>query len=510
MVQIFSLISSVMGSVAAIASGNISAAVAGVETSLAKSIPVALSFLSRIFKVSGIGTKVKNIINKVKGRIEQVVSRVMDKAAALVAKMTSTAKPSPATSSATTPATGTTKPSIVPKPSANPQGRNQQLSEAEKLKKLKHATSQIRPRLEKLLKKGVKDADLTNQLLQWKKHYDLTALKADVTKTNFSVVAVVNPEEVVLGGISATDQQILRIVNKLGKEIFKRNSVNKSIQDQVKEGKGKSAANPIVVESSEHFAAAIELHSSIKKRGLADDRYYKINGVIVHQNTRKTLPEGQDQTRNLTTGEIEVQVPNVKGGKGRGSYAAITSLVNKIKSESEKSESGKLKDSDIALGIRAVSAGQPLSSSLQQYSRQLSALTHLIFHIEPSRNESAAVFASVLLQNVISGMTFEEAFKSKTQDVKGVQKPNGGIYPPSQKGAVRAMDDVSAALSRGVTRNNSFAKDQAARQAEFMRIWIKNKLLNSENYLDLASMEEKIAKYVQSDFEKELKIFLKL
>ncbi len=85
--RIFSLISSVMGSIGAIASGNISAAVAGVETSLAKSIPVALSFLSKIFKVSGIGTKIKAIINKVKTRIEQVVSRVMDKAAALVAKV---------------------------------------------------------------------------------------------------------------------------------------------------------------------------------------------------------------------------------------------------------------------------------------------------------------------------------------------------------------------------------------------------------------------------------------
>ncbi len=85
--RIFSLISSVMRSIGAIASGNISAAVAGVETSLAKSIPVALSFMLRIFKVSGIGTKVKGIINKVKGRIGQVVSRVMNKAAALVAKV---------------------------------------------------------------------------------------------------------------------------------------------------------------------------------------------------------------------------------------------------------------------------------------------------------------------------------------------------------------------------------------------------------------------------------------
>jgi hypothetical protein len=469
--RIFSLISSVMGSIGAIASGSISAAVAGVETSLAKSIPVALSFLSRIFKVSGIGTKVKNIIQKVKGRIDKVVSRVMDKAAALVAKVMGSAKPDSAAS--TKPQNSTTKPAATP----NTQDRNKQLSEAEKIKKLKHASSQIRPRLEKLLRAGVKDADLTAQLQRWKTHYDLTDLKADVTKANFSVVAVVNPEEVVLGGISATDQKILQIVNKLGKEIFKRNLKTVSIKEQVQKGKGRSAADPIIVESSEHFAAAIELRDSIKKRGLADDRYYKINGVVVHQNTRKTLPEGQDQTRNLTTGEIEVQVPNIKGGRGRGSYQAIASLINKIKSASPDLKT----DSRVALGLIRFSTGQPLGEDLQPYKSQFAALTHLFFNIEPSRNDSVAVFTPMLLQNIASGsMTFEQAFKSLNRTDKGKTKPDGGMYPPSQRGAVRAMDDVDIALSQGAKRNNAGAANQAKRQAEFIKIWIHNKLIDKE------------------------------
>jgi hypothetical protein len=50
-----------MGSIGAIASGNISAAVAGVETSLAKSIPVALNSLSKIFKISGFLTHFPSI-----------------------------------------------------------------------------------------------------------------------------------------------------------------------------------------------------------------------------------------------------------------------------------------------------------------------------------------------------------------------------------------------------------------------------------------------------------------
>ncbi len=88
--RIASLVSSIVGSVSSIARGDIGGAVAKVESSLAKTIPLALSFLSRIFKVSGIGTKIKEIIKRIKGKIDGVVKKVMDKAATVVAKMATT------------------------------------------------------------------------------------------------------------------------------------------------------------------------------------------------------------------------------------------------------------------------------------------------------------------------------------------------------------------------------------------------------------------------------------
>ena len=135
----------------------------------------------------------------------------------------------------------------------------------------------------------------------------------------------------------------------------------------------------------------------------------------------------------------------------------------------------------------------------------------MLFHIEPSRNDSVTVFTPIMLENVAAGsMSFEEAFKSKTRDDKGKVKPDGGLFPPSQKGAVRAMDDVDIALSQGAKRNNAGAINQTQRQLEFVKIWIQNRLINKENYLDLVSMEEKITVYIREDFEKELKAFLKL
>ncbi len=88
--RIAALASSIIGGVANIAQGNITGAVAKVESSLAQAIPLALSFLSKIFRVSGIGTKIKNIIQKVKGKIDAVTKKVMDKVAAAVAKVVGT------------------------------------------------------------------------------------------------------------------------------------------------------------------------------------------------------------------------------------------------------------------------------------------------------------------------------------------------------------------------------------------------------------------------------------
>jgi hypothetical protein len=85
--RIAALASSIIGGVANIAKGNITGAVQKVESSLAQAIPLALSFLSKIFRVSGIGTKIKAIIQKIKGKIDAVTKKVMDKVAAAVAKV---------------------------------------------------------------------------------------------------------------------------------------------------------------------------------------------------------------------------------------------------------------------------------------------------------------------------------------------------------------------------------------------------------------------------------------
>ncbi|WP_148234928.1 eCIS core domain-containing protein [Deinococcus maricopensis] len=85
--DIMAVVSTAVNSVGAIASGNISSAVSGIERSLAGSIPLALNFLSRLLRLGNIGGKVKGVMTRVKSKLDRARDKVMDKIAGLVAKI---------------------------------------------------------------------------------------------------------------------------------------------------------------------------------------------------------------------------------------------------------------------------------------------------------------------------------------------------------------------------------------------------------------------------------------
>jgi len=76
--QIMALVNAVIDSVAAIVSGNISAAANMVETALARAIPVAIGFLASLLGLGGISQKVQEIIKKVRGAVDRALDAVFN------------------------------------------------------------------------------------------------------------------------------------------------------------------------------------------------------------------------------------------------------------------------------------------------------------------------------------------------------------------------------------------------------------------------------------------------
>jgi len=76
--QVMSLVNSVIGSISAIASGNLSAAAGAVEDALAKSIPVAIGFLGSLLGLGNVSGKVQEIIQSVRGLVDQGLNAVFN------------------------------------------------------------------------------------------------------------------------------------------------------------------------------------------------------------------------------------------------------------------------------------------------------------------------------------------------------------------------------------------------------------------------------------------------
>jgi hypothetical protein len=85
--QIMEFVNSILDSVGAIAKGNLGAVASKVEDSLAKALPVAISFLASLLGLGGISEKIKGIIDTVRAPINKAVDFVVGGAVKTFKKM---------------------------------------------------------------------------------------------------------------------------------------------------------------------------------------------------------------------------------------------------------------------------------------------------------------------------------------------------------------------------------------------------------------------------------------
>lgn len=89
--QIMELIKAFIDSVAAIASGNVSAVAKSIENALGKAVPVLIGFLASLLGIGGLADKVLDVIRKIRQRIENAIVKfwtfVKGKAGKLLSKI---------------------------------------------------------------------------------------------------------------------------------------------------------------------------------------------------------------------------------------------------------------------------------------------------------------------------------------------------------------------------------------------------------------------------------------
>lgn len=76
--QIMALVNAIIGSLSSLASGNLSAAAQAVEDALARSIPVAISFLASLLGLGGVSKRVRTIVKGVQAKVDRALDAVFN------------------------------------------------------------------------------------------------------------------------------------------------------------------------------------------------------------------------------------------------------------------------------------------------------------------------------------------------------------------------------------------------------------------------------------------------
>lgn len=157
--RIAALVSSVVDSVSAIASGAIGAAANKIEQSLGAAIPIVIGFFARLVGVGGLPKKATAVVKKVQGVVDGAIDKFLGKAIAFVKKMIGKL-------------TG-----------------GKERSPEEKKRDLDRAVQELRPKIKPLLDKGLPRPIFLARLAIWKHQYKLTSLGIEGGKLK----ATINP-----------------------------------------------------------------------------------------------------------------------------------------------------------------------------------------------------------------------------------------------------------------------------------------------------------------------------
>lgn len=166
--QIMGVILNALGSVQAIAAGQVAAAAGFVERTIGGSIPVVLTFLGRLVGLSNIGTRIRNTVKKLRTRLDATIDKLMGRIRKMIGQ-------SPSRSTQTT---GTA--------SRTPE------AQSDKQKRVKMAVEQAMTRAQQ---SGMTVAKLNTALQPIKRQYDLRVLKLVPRGVDrYVIFGKVNPE----------------------------------------------------------------------------------------------------------------------------------------------------------------------------------------------------------------------------------------------------------------------------------------------------------------------------
>jgi hypothetical protein len=393
-----------------------------------------------------VGGKLKGIARRLKGKKWAKAARKKMKAA----------KPKPGVRK---PARG--KPMAKPKrkkPSAKRRDQKQRDKARKKQERLDRAVKAIKPKLARLLAKGVSNYRLTLQLRFWQVRYRLTALDVSGSGSGqTTVVARLNPESPVERALIARGEFLRKIIHDVARELQRDPAIRAEAQRQLREFE-EDPQRPV------RFGGVLSwVRSARQRRRLRSPGKRVIEktllptragGVIAVSEARF---EQKLRRRGRSRRPLEERSKFGRVVSGPGSYLEVAERLKKIAANRNMSEARLMN----LLRSFARTGQVPRGPVTKVQQGQLAKIGHLIFGRESVRTVDNTVLAAMTAELIgAREMTIDEAFAGQRNE-----EFRGGAFPMSMKGAEPAAAELQAErtqLEGAVTQEEAMARRSEA------------------------------------------------
>ncbi|MFT2721901.1 DUF4157 domain-containing protein [Deinococcus sp. A31D244] len=439
--QIMGVITSAVQSAGAIAAGNIGAAVKGVESTLARSIPVALGFLGKVLGLGNIGTKIKAVIAKVRGKLENLLDKIVARIKTAISKLVK---------KGTGPANAKTSPAA--------------LSDNDKKAKLKAGVSAIRPQFQALVGRHASVRDLKGQLNVWQQQHGLTRVWMTKQEGPFSLRAKVNPEETVGQAMTPGDVDLRGAARRAVDQLMKSPAVQARAREIAQRAQqllsqndvSGSASNPFVARSGVDTLALL-VYS--RQTPVTPER--PISGL-------EKRSKGQSETHFDYGDGLKAQHGQWQAGTNTfvrkvGTYDDIAAMIDKIKANTGRPDG--LVATDLQNFVRT---GRLNPIYNEQERQQLTAVRHLITYSESVRSPDNSAHVMMVLDRIVGGhANWKTGLQDLPMHIKNAAGAKRGLELLDQK-----VENVSPKAAQMLRKFMPSVTTLRQKEADLIRKWM--------------------------------------
>jgi hypothetical protein len=308
--------------------------------------------------------------------------------------------------------------------------------QTKKQKKLDRAVSEIKPKTQALLKRGVSGIRLRAQLAIWRLKYGLSQLRVkEQGSRGIEFFAKVNPEAVFGNGVKIDGNELLKFIREVvQKEVLSHTKVKDARQEIQNQKKENPKGLHLPPGKSEYFPAAAK-HYRETERPLPEEgeniSYH--NEKIKIGNEETIVNEQQKNSKNGVPYEKTL---------GLGTYPEIAEELNKLISQ----DSQGLSPARVAQAMQELVQKGQLPDYIENNTtlnkkdkkklrEKITRLTWLMFGGEAERRLETIAISPMILELISKGkMDLQEAFNND----------GNPIFPMAMEGAVEASRRLDA------------------------------------------------------------------